>query len=295
MKIGVIADIHSNLLAFKACMDYLEQERCEEYIFLGDYVSDIPYTRETMDYLYQVIKRHKCHLLRGNREDYMLEQRRVLREEKDYAKKWIPGSGSGNLLFAYEQLTEEDLDFFEQLPISFRYEREGYPSIACAHGSVESNRKLLQLEDPDTKEYLLALEEDYLLAGHTHIQGAIEYRGKTYINTGSCGIAIGVSGLAHCAILEGQQSWNYRLLEIPYDKDQIIKDYFSSGLFDIAPWFTSSNIHNLRTGIDRTAKMVERAKELQEIADRTRQWPDIGEEFFEQAARELQIPYGKPC
>ena len=55
MKIGVISDIHSNIIAFRACTRYLEEAGCEEYLFLGDYVSDTPYTRETLDYLYKFI------------------------------------------------------------------------------------------------------------------------------------------------------------------------------------------------------------------------------------------------
>mgnify|MGYP000003465008 CR=1 FL=1 len=36
MKIGVISDIHSNIVAFRACVDYLEEEGCDEYFLLGD-------------------------------------------------------------------------------------------------------------------------------------------------------------------------------------------------------------------------------------------------------------------
>ena len=53
MKIGIISDIHSNIYAFKACTEYMEKHKCDEYFFLGDYISDTPYTRETMDYLYE--------------------------------------------------------------------------------------------------------------------------------------------------------------------------------------------------------------------------------------------------
>ena len=42
MKIGIISDIHSNIVAFRACVDYLEEEGCDEYFLLGDYVSDTP-------------------------------------------------------------------------------------------------------------------------------------------------------------------------------------------------------------------------------------------------------------
>ena len=39
MKIGIISDIHSNIYAFKACTEYMEKHKCDEYFFLGDYIS----------------------------------------------------------------------------------------------------------------------------------------------------------------------------------------------------------------------------------------------------------------
>ena len=77
MKIGIISDIHGNIIALKACISYMKSVPCDEYFFLGDYISDTPYTRETMDYLYDFSSNHSCLFLRGNREEYMLEQRKI--------------------------------------------------------------------------------------------------------------------------------------------------------------------------------------------------------------------------
>ncbi len=78
MKIGILSDIHSNIVALKACITYMESVSCDEYLLLGDYISDTPYTRETMDYLYDFSLNHRCQFLRGNREEYMLEQREAI-------------------------------------------------------------------------------------------------------------------------------------------------------------------------------------------------------------------------
>ena len=87
MKIGIISDIHSNIVALKACIDYMESISCDEYLFLGDYVSDTPYTRETMDYLYDFMTRASCQFLRGNREEYMLTQREVIANNRE-KERW---------------------------------------------------------------------------------------------------------------------------------------------------------------------------------------------------------------
>ena len=87
MKIGIISDIHSNIYAFKACTEYMEKHKCDEYFFLGDYISDTPYTRETMDYLYEFMENHTCYLLRGNREEYMLTQQEAAQIVEDELRR----------------------------------------------------------------------------------------------------------------------------------------------------------------------------------------------------------------
>lgn len=94
---------------------------------------------------------HKCTLLRGNREEYIIGQRRLMINGEERGR-WIKNSASGNLLYTYEKLGEFDLDFLESLPISFVYEPEGYPAITCCHGSPDNNRELLQHDGSNTKQ-----------------------------------------------------------------------------------------------------------------------------------------------
>ena len=291
MKVGVIADIHSNQTAFRACVDYMVNAGCEEFLLLGDFISDTAGTRQTMELLYELMKQFPCHVLRGNREEYMIEQRRA-RKQKEEEKYWIANSASGNLLYTYEQLTERDLDFFESLPITFCYEKEGYPAITCCHGSPVNTRELLWLDSERTKEVLDEIDTGYLLAAHTHYPGISTHHGKTYMNTGSSGIAIGDPGYAHAIILEsGQNEWKPEFLRIPYDINQVIQDIFSSGLYDMAPWFLNNNLHILLTGTDLTPDLVHLAEKLQkENAADAKEWPHIEEKYFAQAADSLKIP-----
>lgn len=294
MKIGVISDIHSNILALEACMDYLQEKGCEEYLFLGDYVSDTPYARETLDYLYRFVAEHPCTLLRGNREDYMLSQHKVIKENNE-AQKWLDNSASGNLLFTYEKLTEQDFAFFESLPISFRYEKKGYPAILCCHGSPDNNRELLQLGSERTKDWLRKIDTDYMICAHTHFPGEFSYLGKHYFNAGCVGIAIDDAGYAQCMLLEtvvidGKSAWKPQFLRIPYDNKKVVDDMAACGLLDRAPWFINSNIQTLLTGADHSAELCALAAKLAEQAGEKSVWPLIDEKYFEQAAESLHIP-----
>ena len=46
MKIAVMADIHSNIEAFKTCYEEAEKQGVTEYIFLGDYLGDMAIHRK---------------------------------------------------------------------------------------------------------------------------------------------------------------------------------------------------------------------------------------------------------
>lgn len=294
MKIGVISDIHSNIIALKACIGYLENEGCEEYLFLGDYISDTPYTRETLDFIYDFMSSHTCRFLRGNREDYMINQREI-RENGLKEQMWVYNSASGNLLYSYEILTEEDFLFLESLPISSIYEKEGYPAIMCCHGSPDNSRELLHLGSERTKYWLDLIDTDYLLCGHTHYPGEMAYNGKYYYNAGCAGIAIEDAGYAQCMILEsgifnGKSGWKPKFLKIPYDNKKVVEDIFTSGLIEMAPWFINSNIQTLLTGTDNSTRMCVLAGQLAANAGEQGGWPLIDEKYFELAAGMIQIP-----
>lgn len=295
IKIGVLSDVHSNYYALSACVDYMLQEGIEDFLLLGDYVSDTSFTERTMELIFELREKYRVQMLRGNREEYLLDQRAVQRGLKE-GIKWPANSASGNLLFTYERLTEKDWELFESLPITFRYEYEDFPAIICCHGSPGNTRELMQLGGENTKHWLDTIDAEYLLAAHTHRPGIMEYAGKFYFNTGCVGVAIGDAGYAQCMILHGVSEaggkrWQPEFLKIPYDVDAVVKDIFVSGLHDMAPWFINSNIQILLTGEDNSAGMVELACRLQaQATGQEAQWPLIEECYFAEAAAKLGVP-----
>ena len=49
MRIAVISDIHGNHIALEECLRYLETQRVDRYVFLGDYLGEFPYQQKTME------------------------------------------------------------------------------------------------------------------------------------------------------------------------------------------------------------------------------------------------------
>lgn len=288
MKVGIISDIHSNYRAFKVCIDYFEKENVDYYLLLGDYVSDTPCPEKVMEYVYSLRKTHKVLMVRGNREDYFLEDRAC-------DKGWKKCSATGNLLYTKERLTTDDLDFFESLPISDKLIIEGYPSITFCHGSPSSTREHIYMDTPSSDKWLEEIETDYLIAGHTHQRCIYRHNGKTYINTGSCGIPIHNAKMAECVMLSSvsdndKQDWKIDILSLPYDSEALIEEIFSSGLYDYAHWFMNTNIQTLTSGIDRASTMVGEAYRLMGVKYNNLDSEFPSEENFAEAAALLNIP-----
>ncbi len=68
MKVAVISDVHGNNKALEAFLDYIESRSVDAIIGLGDYVTDSPYPERTLSMIYEMQKKYRCHLIRGNRD-----------------------------------------------------------------------------------------------------------------------------------------------------------------------------------------------------------------------------------
>jgi putative phosphoesterase len=243
MKLALLGDIHSNYKALERCLSYCEEEGVDGFLFLGDYISDCPYPGKTLELIRNVCTRYPYRMIRGNRESYQLMHQESSEEDWSYC------SNSGSLLYTYENLTSEDLNLFRECEISQTVSMEGYPVFTICHGSPSSDRELLHIGSELTKQRLLETETDLLICAHTHIQGRYDYAGKTLINPGSVGIAVGVAGQAQFAILHGEQKcWRVEFLSLDYDIDQLIREYNESDLPAKSKTFAKLIQYELITG-----------------------------------------------
>ena len=284
MKIAVIGDIHSNHVALETCIRHALDKKAEEFIFLGDYISDCPYPQKTMKIIYEMDRRYRCFFIRGNREDYMLGYR------NSKEKNWIPCSASGNLLYTYENLTSEDLDFYEGLSIEGIYEKPGYPPFRYCHGSLTSSNELLIPENENMEKVISDLDVDLLISGHTHIQESKIYGDKKLIHPGSVGIPWYHEGKSQYMILHGSKTgWEEEFFRLPYDVNLVKEEFENSGIMEMAHYWSKLNIHALETGDDYTTPCLQLAMKLCREAEGNVTWPYIDEKYWKMAAENFGI------
>lgn len=229
MVFAVVSDIHANYEAFCAFLKYVKKHPVDGIIGLGDYITDSPYPQRTMELLYQMLEEYPCYLLRGNREEYMLENRR-----KDQG--WKYHTSDGALLYTYENLTEKDLDFFEGLENTMELALQGVPPLTLVHGAPQESRGNFHLHPEQRAVVLEEIATDYLIGGHSHHQDIYHSGNKMYVNVGSLGMPIdGRGGRAEFAYLYGEENgWRAELKSIPYDVEAQLQAFEESGVDDIS-------------------------------------------------------------
>lgn len=248
-RLALIGDIHGNYKALEAFFAYIEKKEVDGIICLGDYVTDSPYPQRTLSMLYEMQKKYPCEMVRGNREEYLIDN-------FHNPKGWKPSSASGALYYTAQHVTEEDIRYFESLPSVKKLSFCDCPPTLLCHGTPSDTRGNV-MENPALKEEALReLEEDYLFGGHDHHQELDSMFGKTYLNPGSLGFAIDGRGRhAQFAMLEtketgGKISYQSELVSIPYDVDSFLKDFTEAGLDECGMVLNRGIKKTLTTGIN---------------------------------------------
>ena len=260
MEIAVFSDIHGNYVAFQKCIEYVLERGIKTFIFLGDYLGEFPYPQKTMEMIYSLKEKYTCFFVKGNKEDYWINRK------YENGCEWKDGNLTvGALQYCYSNQTEKDIEFFKSLPLCQEIIWEGFEPLLACHGSPNSNSEKLLLNDEKTKSVLDKCPYNYILCGHTHLQGVIMYADKVVLNPGAVGAALHSGGKAQFMILsQEKQEWNYDFISLDYDKEKVIKEIQESGLADIAPYWSQITKDLILTGnishgevLDREIKLCE--------------------------------------
>ena len=99
MKLAVISDLHGNYYALAKVLAFLRSQEIDGIIGLGDFVTDGPFPQRMMRVLREMQEEFPCYLVRGNREEYLLENLR-------HPQNWKAGSSTSGLLdYTFRNLT----------------------------------------------------------------------------------------------------------------------------------------------------------------------------------------------
>jgi len=207
MEIGVISDIHGNIVALDAVL--ADMPDVDELVCAGDVVGYNPWPGECVD----SIQDADVPTIEGNHD------RAVVTGQ-------CPGFNDmavAGVEHAREQLTDEQLEWLAALPT----ERTLFDGrVKLVHGHPDDPDHYTQPSEfsPDLLE-----EEDVLIMGHTHVQDHEIYDDGIVLNPGSVGQPRDRDHRAAYSIVN-LDDWTVAERRVEYDTDTVIHEVVEAGL-----------------------------------------------------------------
>ena len=178
--------------------------------------------------------------------------------------------------------------FFEQLEHKAELKFDGFPTLTICHGSPNRTNEKLLPDSQNTFSIMISEKNDYILCGHTHVQGVIEYNGKKVLNAGAVGTPLHSNGKTRFMILQGtEEAWNHEFISLEYDVEKMISELHRSGLSERAPYWCRVTEHMLRTGEISHGVVLARAMALCREAEGSCIWPNVPERYWQSAVQEM--------
>ena len=222
MKIGIITDVHSNIIALNTVLNEFEKIKVDKIICCGDVIGIGPNPEETIQAL---IKRKDILLaVRGNHEQYLLKglPKNVHDDGRTMSLEEID-----NHEWTHSKLSENSKNFISKFKISNIIEIEGKKIYIVHYPSNENGIYKKHIKKPTIKqneEMFSEIDADIYIYGHTHTTSINNKNNKWYINSGSLGCPI-KSNIANAGILEiNKNEVYYKQLKIEYNVNEVIQE-----------------------------------------------------------------------
>jgi putative phosphoesterase len=228
-RIGVISDVHGNLIALEAVLAELEREELDGLVCLGD-VAVGPQPAEAL----ARVRALGCPIVKGNWDDWFCEG--IPPSDYEIGRKLVEIGE-----FWVEQLSAEDLAVMRSFLPTVELDLGDGATVLCFHGSPSSNTDGIYSVTPDETlaQFFGDASNPVMVCGHTHVQMLRRYDHTVVVNVGSVGLpfsdwdpdAIRIAPWAEYAILgydEGRLRVDLR--RTTYDVEALLRLSLESGM-----------------------------------------------------------------
>lgn len=213
MRIGIVADVHANLIALEAVMERLNS--CDEILCAGDVVGYYPYFNEVIE----LLREERVQSVLGN-HDYA-----VITGETSNLDTY----GRISAAYTRKNLDQKNKEWLESLPYQIQADYFNVYHGAPAEG-VESLFIYIFPTFPLTNK-ILEEEGKGVVVGHTHIQFERKHPklGLKLVNPGSVGQPRDGDSRAAYAIFD-TESANFHFGRAKYKIEEVFMAVQSFGL-----------------------------------------------------------------
>lgn len=213
MSLVILADPHSNIIAFRAVMQAAEMIHPSHYLLAGDLVGYGPWPNEVIE----LAEKHSMVAIRGNHDQSVIT--------RDYS--WMNENAAVAARWSAEQLTKRSRFYLELLSRDLTIELHG-KKIGLYHGSPEDPDEYV-MEMVRAKQIIEGSECDIVICGHTHVPMQVRSGSKLFINPGSVGQPR--DGNPDAAFIElDTKALKAKLHRVKYDIGAVQRGIRSAGL-----------------------------------------------------------------
>ena len=205
MKLLLISDLHGNWAALEAVL--AAEPLGDGLAFCGDVVDYGPQPVECLRWLSE----NADYAVRGNHDnavgfDMNCQCMGTFHEYSVATRAWHR-----------TLLDQTDYKFLRRLPTLKQFQWEG-KRFRMAHAAPQGDL-FEHLGMDQWSDRIVGLDADFVLLGHTHVQGMQSFGRLTVVNPGSVGLARDHQGKACYAVFQDGQ---VQLKQIPYDVERTI-------------------------------------------------------------------------
>jgi predicted phosphodiesterase len=238
MRIGLISDIHGNLVSLASVLADIDRAGVDQIVFLGDVAAIGPQPCEVLERLRALDP--PC--IMGNHD------MEVLNPELVHGDADVSPWEVELIDWCVGQLSEADLDYLRSFQQWIEIPLGADDTLLCFHGSPKSNmdKILATTPVPELDEMLAGHSATVMAGGHTHVQMLRQHRGVAIVNPGSVGFPLEqmpFEGLprylpwAEYAILDWVDGvLGIELRRVPVDLDKVRQAALTSGMPRAAAW-----------------------------------------------------------
>ncbi len=221
MVLGLISDVHANLIALDAALEAMRRAGAEQVVCLGDLVGYGPAPNETIERIRE--ERVLCTL--GAADE---------RIAFDFARTAVPrkGVGDATLEWTREVLEPQHVAWLRELPVQRRLATPA-GRLRAFHGTAEDPGDRTDLHrDPQQLARLLDRHRCSILAsGGTHVPYQRRIDDRVAVNPGSVGLSLNGEPGADYALLRIDESGiDVRMDKVEYDVAAVAFDIIAWGL-----------------------------------------------------------------
>ena len=228
MRYGIITDVHANLQALHALWAFAKEQNIDEVFCAGDIVGCGGNPQECIEF----IKDNGIVAIAGN-HDWAVCGKRSL--------DFFDMEGQEVVLWTRQQLTQENIEYLQNLPIVFKIEH-----FTMVHATLNDPEKFMSVDD---EEDLIAtfhyMQEQVCFIGHTHEPSimmreheqitypgdfvVLEPHAKYLVNAGSAGQPRDNNPKA-CIVIYDTQTATISIKRVDYDIEGAQQAIIKAGL-----------------------------------------------------------------